>query len=235
MMRRLIALLIVAAALGWAAVALGAFSQTATVLLTGHTAARSTGVLAEVRSSDPAAPGAKPQPTRQLVMTFPAGTRFDLGTPLLTPCRLTDRQLTTPFGPTCPRRSRIGTGTAVANASPLQQAVPTVLRAYVTGPDRFILEFIPSLPGTTPSVIHATISGSQLTLPIPHLTLGRGDGFAGITAVFVSLTLHVPALGHGGNALIVAGRCTAHRFAVTSRFTYADDSTLTLRSASACR
>ena len=169
------------------------------------------------------------------MITFPAGTRFNLGTPLLTDCRLTDRQLTTQFGPVCPRRSRLGTGTAVANASPLQQAVPTALRAYAVNRNQFILEFVPSLPGTTPSIIRATVSGSRLTLPIPHLTLGRGHDFAGVTAVFVSLTLHVPALGHGRDALVVSGRCTAHQFVVTSRFTYVDRSTLTLRSASACR
>lgn len=170
----------------------------------------------------------------KLVISFPAGTRFNLSTPLVTPCRLTDKQLTTPFGPVCPRRSQIGGGTAVANASPLQQAVNTGLKAYVGGDGQVILVFTPSLPGTSPIVIHAIASGSRLTLPIPHLTLGRGRHFAGIEAVFVSLTLHVPALGHGRDSLITAGRCTAHHFVVTSRFLYRDHSSLDLRTASSC-
>jgi hypothetical protein len=37
------------------------------------------------------------------VIAFPAGTRFDLGIPLVRKCTLTDKQMAKPFGPTRPR------------------------------------------------------------------------------------------------------------------------------------
>jgi hypothetical protein len=235
MRRLLIAVAAALAALWLAAVALAAFSQTAGTTLTAHKAAQSTGIVAAMQSSDPAAPGAKPKSTTRAVIAFPAHTRFNLSTRLVTMCRLTDKQLTTPFGPTCRHTSQIGSGTAVANASPLQQTVNAKVKAYVHGAHQIILDVAPSLPGAAPIIIHATVSGSTLTLPIPRVVLGRAHGFAGITAVFVSLKLRVPALGTGRNALIVAGTCTAREFVVTSRFLYADHSRLTLHSKSPCR
>ncbi len=233
-MRRLATILALASTLWAAGVALAAFGQTAGIALTTHRAGHSTGIAASIHSTDPTAPGAKPKAAIRLVITFPAGTRFNLGTALVKPCRLTDKQLTTPFGRACPRDSQIGTGAAIANASPLQQAVNTRLKVYVGERRQIVLVVQPLLPGLTPIVIRATVSGPRLTLPIPRLALGRAHGFAGVTAVFVSLTLHVPALGTGRNALIVAGRCTAHRFVVRSRFLYADRTHLELSGESRC-
>ncbi len=234
MRRFAIAIVAVLAALWLAAVALGAFRQTAIITLTTHTAGRSTGIVAVLHSSDPTAPGAKPRSTTRLAITFPRGTTFNLRTSLVATCHLTDKQLTTPFGPACPAQSQIGSGTAQANASPLQQAVNAGVKAYVHSADQILLDLTPSLPGATPIIIHATVSGSTLTMAIPQVVLGKAHGFAGITAVLVSLTLRIPSLGHRHNALVLAGRCTAHRFVVTSRFVYTDRSRLTLRRASPC-
>ena len=57
----------------------------------------------------------------------------------------------------------------------------------------------------TPIIIHATVAGSTLTMAIPQVVLGKAHGFAGITAVLVSLTWRIPPLGHGHDALILAG------------------------------
>jgi hypothetical protein len=234
-MRRLaIAIAAVLAALRLAAIALAAFHQSAAITLTAHTAGRSTGIVASVGSSDPTAPGAKPKSMTRVAITFPHGTAFNLRTSLVVACRLTDRQLTTPFGPACPAKSQIGSGTAQANASPLQQVVTARVKAYVRSADQILLDLTPSLPGATPIIIHVTISGATLTMAVPQVVLGKAHGFAGITAVLVSLKLHIPALGHGHDALIRAGRCTAHQFLITSRFAYADRSRLTLRRASTC-
>lgn len=108
------------------------------------------------------------------------------------------------------------------------------VKAYVHNADQILLDLTPSLPGATPIIIHATISESTLTMAVPQVLLGKAHGFAGITAVLVSLTLRIPPLGHGRDALILAGRCTAHRFVVTSRFAYTDRSRLMLRDASPC-
>jgi hypothetical protein len=72
-------------------------------------------------------------------------------------------------------------------------------------------------------------------MAVPQVVLGKAHGFAGITAVLVSLTLRIPRLGRGHDALILAGQCAAHQFVVTSRFVYADRSRLNLRRASSCR
>jgi hypothetical protein len=234
-MRRLpIAIAAVLAAIWLAAVALAAFQQTATVTLTTHIAGRSTGIVASVGSSDPTAPGAKPTATTRVAISFPHGTAFNLRTSLVAACRLTDKQLTTPFGPACPAKSQIGSGMAQANASPLQQVVTARVTAYIHSADQILLDLTPSLPGATPIIIHVIISGSTLTMTVPQVVLGKAHGFAGITAVLVSLKLQIPALGHGHDALIRAGRCTAHHFLITSRFVYADRSRLTLRRASTC-
>ena len=234
-MRRFpIAIAVVLAALWLAAVALAAFHQTAAITLTTHTAGRSTGIVAALHSSDPTAPGAKPKSTTRVAITFPRGTTFNLRTSLVARCRLTDRQVTTPFGPACPAKSQIGSGTAQANASPLQQAVNAGVTVYVHSADQILLDLTPSLPGATPIIIHATVSGSMLTMGVPQVVLGKAHGFAGITAVLVSLKLRIPPLGHGHDALILAGRCTAHQFLVTSRFAYTNRSQLTLRRTSSC-
>ena len=234
-MRRLpIAIAAVLAGLWLAAVALAAFTQTAAITLTTHTAGRSTGIVAALHASDPTAPGAKPKSPTKVTVTFPQGTTFNLRTPLVAACRLTDTQLTTPFGPACPAKSQIGAGTAHANASPLQQAINAGVKAYVHSAHQIVLDLTPALPGATPIIIHATVKGSTLTMAIPRVVLGKAHGFAGITAVLDSLKLRIPPLGHGHDALILAGRCAGHQFVVTSRFVYADRSRLTLRHASSC-
>lgn len=224
-----------AAALCSAGVAVAAFSQTAHVALTTHRAGHTTGILAALRSSDPTAPGAKPKALAKLEITFPAHTRFNLATAMVTPCRLTDRQLTTPFGPTCPRKSKVGGGSALVNASPLVQDVKATVTAYVHSARQVLLVVRPSLPGASPVIIHVTASGSRLTIPVPLVVLGKARGFPGITAVLVSLTVRLPALGSGADALIRAGDCSRRRFVVRSRFLYRDHSRLDIASTSPCR
>jgi hypothetical protein len=221
--------------LGLAGVALAAFTQVADVALTVHRAGRSTGIRSDLHSSDPTAPGLKPKSASTLAITFPAGTRFNLETPLIKTCILTDRQLTTAFGPSCPRQSQIGAGSAVADASPLAASVTAKVTAYVGAPNGILLVIKPtSLPGAPTILIRATVSGSKLTIPIPQLVLGRSKGFPGVTVVLVSLKLNVPALGGGRNALITSGRCAGRAFQVRERFSYRDHTTLRLLTSAPC-
>jgi len=83
--------------------------------------------------------------------------------------------------------------------------------------------------GTTMrTIIHATVSGSKLTIPVPTPVVST------IKVVLVALKLNVPAKGSGTNALMTAGKCSAHKFVVKSHFVYVDGSTFNTTSSSAC-
>jgi hypothetical protein len=212
--------------------------QSADISFTTRFAGHATGIRVDVHARDPAAPGSKPKRATKLVIAFPLGTRFNLGIPLVRPCTLTDTQITKPFGPSCPRRSLIGTGSAIVNAMPMapKPAVPATVKVYVAGA-RSMLVVVSNdqmlLPGTPPIVIHALVSGPQLTLSLPHVVYGASKRykFAGITAVIARLKFEVPALG----SLITSGRCSARRFVVSARFSYADHTSLVRNSRSSCR
>ena len=231
-MRRALVLLGVAlAALATGGLALAAFTQTAATRLTAVRAGQSTGIVADVHASDPAALGGKPRSVRQLTITFPVGTRFDLDTPLVSDCRVSLRRLAAEFGPSCPGRSRIGRGTAVANIAPFTPATVTeTVSVYVRGSRRAILIVKPKLPGAPTEIMNVAAAGRRLTVDVPRLIWGKL-----IDVVLVSLKLDVPRLGTGSSALITAGRCTDGRFAIAQRFRYADRGVVDVASFSACR
>lgn len=212
------------------------FTQFSNITLTAHKHGQTTGIKADVHASDPTAPGGQPKSLTKLTITFPAKTTFNLKTPLATACTLSDKQLSNQFGPSCPRKSQIGTGSAVANAAPVANSVAAKVKAYVGRSNSMILVVKPTASAFASQiiVIHASVSGSKVTIPIPQLVLGKSPGFAGVKVVLVSLKLSVPALGSGKKALITAGTCSSHRFVVKSRFVYADHSTLELKSSSGC-
>lgn len=224
------------AALATAGVALAQFSQVARVGLTAHRAGQSTGITADLHSSDPTAPGQKPTAATRVTITFPAGTRFNLATPLRTTCTLTDAQLRNQFGPSCPSRSRIGTGTAVANAAPTVSTVTSRVAAYISGGRTIVLVAKPTLGAFASQIVvlRASVSGARLTLPVPTMVVGKAPGFPGVKVVLVGLKLRVPALGAGRSALLTAGRCNARRFVIRTSFAYADHSALNLTSTSPC-
>jgi hypothetical protein len=142
-----------------AGVAIATFHQSSRIALTTTRAGHSSGFTAQVSSTDPTAPGAKPKRATRLVISFPANTRFNLGTPLARACTLSDKQLTKPFGPSCPRRSQIGSGSAMINALPMAtvQNVPATAKAFVHGASSVLIVLAGDqklLPGTPPIIIH---------------------------------------------------------------------------------
>ncbi len=238
---------VVVTVLALATAAAAKFSQGATIALTTRQAGQSTGLASTIRAADPAAPGYKPKSLKTLAIAFPAGTSFNLATPLVGSCTLTDKQLMTPFGPTCPSNSQIATGTAAFNMSPVGPPFTTTgtATAYVAGSSQILIEIVPKLPpGHAPIIIHGTVTGSTLTLNVPQTWLGhdwvlipgalKKTWFPGVKMVLTSLKLSAPALGSGSNALIIAGRCTSHKFVVKEHFVYSDHSSLNLVSRSAC-
>ena len=75
------------------------FNQVSKITLTAKKAGQSSGIKADVHSTDPAAPGQKPKAAQRLVITFPAGTKFNFGR--VKPCTLSHKQLTTVGCTTC--------------------------------------------------------------------------------------------------------------------------------------
>jgi hypothetical protein len=238
-MRKWITLIIALALLpALAGVALAAFSQSADVSFTTSLAGHSTGITVDVHARDPKAQGSKPKRATKLVIAFPAGTRFDLGTPLVRKCTLTDKQITKPFGPSCPARSLIGSGSAIVNAMPMapKPGVDAKVKVYISGSRSMIVLVFNNqmlLPGTPPIIIHASVSGPRLTMLLPHVRYGASKKykFGGVTAVIARLKLDVPAMG----SLITSGRCVSHRFVISSRFSYADRTSLVRSSSTSCK
>lgn len=209
-----------------ASMALATFTQTSNITLTAHQAGKTTGITANLASSDPSV--TQPKAAKLLALTFPSKTKFNLRTPLVSACRLSDAKLAS--GAACPGKSLIGSGSAVANAYPLLTAVPAKVKAYVSGSNSMVMVATAKVLGTTMrTIIHATVSGSKLTIRVPTPVVSK------IKVVLVSLKLKVPAKGSGSKALITAGKCTAHKFVVGSHFTYVGGSTFTTTSSSACR
>lgn len=210
-----------------ASVALAQFTQTASVTLTAHKAGQSTGIKSSIVSSDPTAPGAKPKPAKTVTITFPAKTKFDLSTPLVKRCKLSTAKLTATGGGTCPGATKIGTGSASANASPLLTTpVTAAITAYVRSKNAIIL--VATTNVANPQVIAMSVSGSKLAIPVPTQNLG------GIIVVLESLKFNVRAIGTGTKALVTAGKCTAHKWVVATHVLYTDGTTFDGSSTTAC-
>jgi hypothetical protein len=249
-MRKWITTTVVAVlALALASVALAKFSQVANVTLTAHKGGQSTGINANLHSSDATAIGQKPKSAAELVITFPAGTKFNLRTGLRRTCTLSNKQLSNEFGPFCPSKSQIGTGTVGVNSMPITPPPNGRVKAYIAGANKIVLVITPTLGAYASkiTVIRGTVSGATLTIPVPQLLIGPCGGrhqpkcsdpkttFPGVTAVLVSLKLSVPALGSGRSALLTAGRCVSHKFVVKSHFVYRNHTKLDVKSSSTCR
>ncbi|HTP22734.1 MAG TPA: hypothetical protein VMJ65_24225 [Solirubrobacteraceae bacterium] len=205
-----------------AGVALADFTQSSNIALTTTHAGKSTGIKADIHSTT--SPGEAPKAAKLLVLTFPARTKFNLGS--VKACKLSDGQLTA--GKSCPSASRIGTGSATASAFPLPQPILAGVKSYAAGSHKMTLVVKATSPFPQTLVIHAIASGAKLTIPVPTPTV------AGFQVVLVSLKLNVPARGSGKTELITAGRCRAHSFTVKSHFVYTDGSTADLTSSSPC-
>jgi hypothetical protein len=225
-MRRLVIVPVVALlTLVLTGVALAAFVQTSNITLTAHKAGATSGIKANVSSSDPSV--TQPKAAKLLQVTFPANTKFNLATPLVTACKLSDAKLES--GAACPSKSLIGTGSAVANAYPLATSVPASVKSYVAGQKSMVMVATANVLGMTMrTIIHATVAGSKLTIPVPTPVVST------IKVVLVALKLNVPAKGSGKQALVTAGKCTAQKFVVKSHFVYQDGSTFDTTTSSPC-
>ena len=223
-MRRLtIVATVTVASLLLATAAIAAFTQVSNVKFTTTKAGHSTGIVADIHSTSDSAQELKG--AKLVVLKFPAGTKFQLG--LVKACQLSDQQLTS--GKACPAASKVGSGSAQASAYPLPQTITAAVTAFAAGPHSMTILVKATQPIPQTLVIHATVSGSKLTIPVPTPSV------AGVKIVLTSLQLNVPARGSGRSALISAGRCTNHTFIVKSHFAYTDGTALDMQSSSPCR
>jgi hypothetical protein len=254
MRRAILVAALVLLALAGVALASASFRQEARIGFTAHRAGQSSGLSIVLVSTDYGVPGGKPKAARQVVLTLPAGTRFNLRSSVSRVCTLSDAELQKPFAtnkltpPTCPIESRVGVGTALLNTNPagvmlklkppLVATVRATVRAYVhSGNELVIVLYLNSqdLPGQPPVILHAHASGERLTVDVPLPIYGRGVGLPhGVSGVIVSLRLTTGPAGSGSNALVRAGRCTRHRFMIKSHFLYRDHSRLDVTSSSSC-
>ena len=218
MRKSLAAVAVFALVLATAGVALAAFTQHATVQFTATKAKQSTGIKSNLHASYSA--GDTLKAPKIVLMAFPTGTKFNLGTPLV------KKHCTKP--PACPAASQIGTGSGSANLGPTANSaltVPLTVKAYVQ--NRTTMVLVVKSSGPT-QVIKAVASGRQLKISVPKTMLGP-------TQVFVtSLKLNVTKKGTGRRALITSGRCTAHAFTTTVSWMYYSGTTDTATATSKC-
>jgi hypothetical protein len=215
------------AALVGASVALASsqFKQTAKITLTATKAGASTGFKANLASSDPGAP--QPQGLKTLTIAFPANTKFNFKSNAVKQCTATDIEIKATGGAACPAKSKIGTGTAMANGAPVIPAIPENAVAYV-GSGQIVFLLSPKGPSGQTLVLHGKVSANKVTTEVPVLSAG------GLNIVIAELALTVKAVGSGKNAFVTAGKCTNGKFVVKSSFLYQTGAKLALSSSSKC-
>ena len=236
------------------AFAADAFKQSSKIGFTTQRSGVSAGVSSDVTSSDPSALGTRPKAARKLVITFPTNTRFNLGTSAVNACHLTDKEMLKPLaqfpqnGLQCPKSSQVGSGNAELNTWPMTDplkpknvsATVKVFRHVQRTMYIIVYPNLKQVPAWQPWILHATASGSKLTIAIPAQVYGKGNCKPvaclpkGISASLVMLKFKTWSAGSGSNALVRSGNCTSGKFKFSSHFTYEDHSQLTVGSSSKC-
>lgn len=213
---------------GSVALATSMFKQSANIALTASKAGVSTGFKARLASSDAGATYEKPQALKTLTVTFPQGTKFNFKSSAVKQCKASATELVATKGSACPAKSRIGSGSANANGSPVYPKIPESAIVFV-GKGKLVFLLLPSTAVGTPLVLEGKVSANKLTTPVPALESG------GLSIVITELALKVKTAGSGKQAFVTAGKCTKHRFTVRSSFTYYTGSPVSLSSSSKCK
>ena len=210
-----------------AAIASSQFKQTSKITLTATKPGKSTGFSASIESSDPGAPNGQPQALKTLTVTFPKNTKFNFKSSAIKQCVATDTELRATGGAVCPKKSKIGSGTAVANGAPVFPMIPEKAVAYVGSNEiRFLLT--PTGPVGQTLVLHGRVSGNVMTTNVPAITSG------GLKIVITALSLKINAFGSGKNAFVTSGVCSKKKFVVSAKFLYETGAKLTISSSSKC-
>lgn len=222
-----IAVAVLALASAGVALASSQFKQTSKITLTASKAGASTGFQASIASSDPGAPNEQPQALKTLTVTFPTNTKFNFKSSAIKQCTASAVELVGTKGAACPAKSKIGTGTAMANGAPVYPKIPEIATVYA-GKGKLLFVLVPATAVGSTLVLEGTVSANKLTTPVPALSSG------GLKIVITELALNVKALGSGKQAFVTAGQCANGKFNVKSNFVYYTGSPVSLTSSSKC-
>ncbi len=227
---KLTAAVLAAAMLAMAGMALASpqFKQSAKVTLTATKPNVSSGVKATIASSDPGAPNAQPKGLKVLTLTFPVNTRFNFKSKALKQCKATDTEIQATGGAVCPSKSKLGTGTALANGAPVIPKIPESVAAFA-GNNQVLLMLSPQGGAGSRLVLHGKVSANRMTTEVPVQTLGP------VNIVITELRLSIKTIGKGSTAFIRAGKCVKKKFVVKSSFLYQTGAKLTISSSSSCK
>jgi hypothetical protein len=201
------------------------FTQTANVTLTAVKAGKPTGLKAALLSTDPGA--VQPQGLKTLTIALPNATKFNFKSSAIKQCKASDVEIKATLGSACPAKSLVGSGTAVANGSPVIPIIPEKAKAYA-GKNQIIFLLTPAASSGQILVLHGKVAANKVTTEVPVINAG------GLNVVITSLNLNVKTIGHGKKAFITAGKCKAGKFTVKSSFVYQTGATLTISSSSKC-
>ncbi len=202
------------------------FTQTANVTLTATKAGKPSGLKASLLSADPGA--VQPQGLKTLTITLPAKTRFDFKSTAIKQCKASEVEIKATLGSACPAKSKIGSGTAVANGAPVLPTIPEKAVAYA-GANQIVFLLTPASPGAGQVlVLYGKVSANKVTTAVPVIDAG------GLNVVITALDLTVKTIGSGKQAFITAGSCTGGKFVVKSGFAYQTGAALAITSSSKC-
>jgi len=202
------------------------FKQIGVITLTATKAGKPTGLTAKLESSDPGA--VQPQGLKTLTITLPAGTKFNFKSKAIKQCKAPEVEIKATLGKACTAKSKIGSGTAIANGAPVLPTIPEDVTAFA-GKNEIVFLLTPATSaGGQVLVLYGKVAANKVVTSVPVITAG------GLNIVITTLDLTVNRIGTGSNAFITAGKCTAGKFTVKSSYLYQTGASLTLTSSSKC-
>jgi|SRR5271166_5671459 len=211
---------------GGLAYASSQFTQTSVIKLTAAKAGKPTGLQASLLSADPGA--VQPQGLKTLTITLPKNTKFDFKSTALKQCKASEVEIKATLGSACSAKSKIGSGTAVANGAPVLPTIPEKATAYA-GHNQIVFLLTPASTGAGQVlVLYGKVSANKVTTAVPVINAG------GLNIVITALNLTIKTVGAGKQAFITAGSCTSGKFVVKSGFVYQNGATLSITSSSKC-
>ena len=225
-------------AVGAAVAATPQFVQTYELSYTQKKPKKNTGFKTLITSADPGDPNGKPAATKQVIVTFAKGTKFD--TTVVPQCKSTSDK-PDEIAAAC-KKSIIGKGTAEANARPLLPLpAKEVITAYNTR--NGIIFALVAAPGAAgqPLVLRGKLSGGKLVTDVPALVLPGN-----IKVVLTKFELDIKAQkgkksGKGRKRktkyyALTPAKCTGGSFVTKAQFIYNDGTpSKTIESKSSCK
>jgi hypothetical protein len=204
------------------------FTQTADIKFTTPKTGTPAGVSADLEAADPGEPGGKPKSSLKVVVNFPRGTKYDTTVPGV--CKADDQTIQQTNGSACPANSKVGTGSAVANAAPAASTVGENITAY-NAKNQIIFLLTPADPLGQTFVLRGKLSGNKLTTIVPQFNV------AGIKVVLTVFKLKTKVVKKSGKSyLTTAKKCNKpKKFETVTNFTYDDGTTQSVVSDTPCR